>query len=39
MRRLGRYILNGLTVLSLLFCLATVAMWVRSYWVVDGPGC
>jgi hypothetical protein len=31
MKRIGRYILNGLTVLSLLICVATVALWVRSY--------
>jgi hypothetical protein len=30
-RRIGRYILNGLTVLSLVLCVATVALWVRSY--------
>jgi len=27
---LGRYIFNGLTVLSLLICLATVVLWVRA---------
>jgi hypothetical protein len=27
---------NGLTVLSLVLCLATVALWVRSYYVGDG---
>ena len=31
-RRLGRYIFNALTVLSLLLCVATVGLWVRSYW-------
>ena len=31
MRRIGRYILNGLTVLSLVLCMATVGLWVRSY--------
>jgi 4-amino-4-deoxy-L-arabinose transferase-like glycosyltransferase len=30
-RRIGRYILNGLAVLSLLLCVATVGLWVRSY--------
>ena len=30
MKRIGRYILNGLTVLSLLLCVATVVLWVRS---------
>jgi hypothetical protein len=29
-RRIGRYTLNGLTVLSLVLCVATVALWVRS---------
>jgi hypothetical protein len=31
MRRFGRWMFNGLTVLSLLLCVATVALWVRSY--------
>jgi hypothetical protein len=31
-RRLGRYILNLLTVLSLLLCLAVAAAWGSSYW-------
>jgi hypothetical protein len=30
-RRIGRYIVNGLTVLSLGLCVATVVLWVRSY--------
>ncbi len=30
MRRLGRYIFNGITALSLLLCAATVVLWVRS---------
>jgi hypothetical protein len=30
-RRTGRFIFNGLSVLSLLLCLATVVVWVRSY--------
>jgi hypothetical protein len=30
-RRIGRYILNGLAVLSLVLCVATVALSVRSY--------
>jgi hypothetical protein len=34
-RRIGRYILNGLTVLSLVLCVATVGLWVRSYWRSD----
>jgi hypothetical protein len=35
MKRLWRIILNGLTVLSLLLCVATVGLWVRSYWIAD----
>ena len=35
MRRLGRYIYAGLTVLSLLICLATGVMWVRGNWSYD----
>jgi hypothetical protein len=35
-KRIGRYILNGLTGLSLLLCLVTVGLWVRSCWVADG---
>jgi hypothetical protein len=35
MRRLGRYALNALTVLSLLLCVATIVLWVRSYWVIS----
>lgn len=35
MNRIGRYILNGLTVLSLLLCVTTVGLWVRSYFVFD----
>jgi hypothetical protein len=33
MRRIARYTVNALTVLSLLLCLATIVLWVRSYWV------
>ena len=36
MRRLGRYIFNGLTLLSLLICLATVVLWHRSNSYFDG---
>jgi hypothetical protein len=36
MKRLRRIIFNGLTMLSLLLCVSTMAMWVRSYWVTDG---
>src|SRR5690349_12682404 len=35
MRRIGRYILNGLTALSLVLCVATVGLWVRSRGVAD----
>jgi hypothetical protein len=31
-----RIIFNGLTVLSLLLCVAIAGLWVRSYWVADG---
>jgi hypothetical protein len=31
MKRIGRYIFNALTVLSLLLCVATAGLWVRSY--------
>jgi hypothetical protein len=34
-RRIGRYILNGLTVLSLVLCTASAALWVRSHWRRD----
>src|SRR5436309_3549443 len=34
-RRIGRHILNGLTVLSLVLCFAMVALWVRSLRVYD----
>src|SRR5947209_7646064 len=32
MRRLGRWIGNGLAVLSLLACVAACALWARGYW-------
>lgn len=35
MRRAGRIIYNGAMVVSLLLCLATVGVWVRSAWVQD----
>jgi hypothetical protein len=35
MRRLGRWLLNSLTLLSLLLCVATAALWVRSYVASD----
>jgi hypothetical protein len=35
MTRVGRYILNGLAVLSLVLCVGTVGLWVRSYRTAD----
>ena len=35
MRRLGRILLNALTVLSLFLFVATVVLWVRGYWGMD----
>ena len=35
MRRLGRILVNALTVLSLLLALASAVLWVRSYWRAD----
>src|SRR5688572_23986250 len=35
MRRLSRILLNSQTILSLLLCLATAALWARSYWHWD----
>jgi len=35
MQRTGRIIYNGAMVVSLLLCLGTVGVWVRSYWVSD----
>src|SRR5437016_451118 len=35
MKRLRRIIFNALTVLSLLLCVATTALWVRSYFFTD----
>jgi hypothetical protein len=34
-RRIGRYILNAMTVASLLLCAGTAALWVRSYQRMD----
>jgi hypothetical protein len=34
-KRIGRYIFNGLTVLSLLLCVGTSGLWVRGYFVAD----
>src|SRR5258706_3460241 len=38
MRRLLRILLNSATGLSLVLCMAAVALWVRSYWVEDRIG-
>jgi hypothetical protein len=38
MRRLGRILLNGVTILTLLLCLAFAALWVRGYWHWDAFG-
>jgi hypothetical protein len=35
MKRLGRWLVHSLVVLSLLLCLAIIVLWVRSYTVVD----
>jgi 4-amino-4-deoxy-L-arabinose transferase-like glycosyltransferase len=32
MHRFGRWIFNGLAAVSLVLCVATVVIWVRSYW-------
>src|SRR5579862_5934926 len=36
MRRLGRWMFNAAVAISLVLCVATVVLWVRSYWRVDG---
>src|SRR5438477_5814361 len=35
MRRVLRWTFNALAAASLLLCLATAGLWVRSYWVQD----
>jgi hypothetical protein len=35
MRRIGRWMIDGLTVLSLVLCVATAGFWVRSYSVLE----
>lgn len=35
MRRLGRWMLNALTMLSLLLCVSTCVLWARSFYVWD----
>ena len=32
---MGRPLLNLLTALSLLLCVAVCVLWVRSYWYID----
>jgi hypothetical protein len=34
-RRVLRFFLSGATALSVVLCVATVALWVRSYWTAD----
>lgn len=35
MKRFRRWVVNGIVALSLVLCLATCVLWVRSYFVVD----
>jgi len=35
MKRIRRWLFNGLTALSLVLCVATAALWARSYFVVE----
>lgn len=35
MKQISRWILTGFAGLSLLFCLETTIMWIRSYWSAD----
>lgn len=35
MRRLGRWLLNALTALSLLLCVATIVLWCRGPYTID----
>src|SRR5437763_255670 len=35
MKRVGRYILNALTALSLVLCMATAGLWVRGQYAAD----
>ena len=35
MRWIGRWIFNAAAAISLVLCVAVVALWVRSHWVVD----
>ena len=38
MRRLRRWLFNGLTLLSLGLCVATASLWVKSYYRIDLAG-
>jgi|ERR1700722_17680773 len=35
MKRLCRRLINGLAMMSLLVCIATAALWARSYWTAE----
>jgi hypothetical protein len=35
LNRLPRILLNCITALSLILCVATVVLWVRSHWIGD----
>jgi hypothetical protein len=35
LKRIGLHILNALTLLSLLLCVATAGLWLRSHWIAD----
>jgi hypothetical protein len=35
LRQCARWVLQGLTALSLLLCVATAALWVRGHWATD----
>jgi hypothetical protein len=39
MKRALRFLFNAATVVSLLLCVATAVLWVRSYWTADLQGC
>jgi hypothetical protein len=38
-RRIGRILLDALTILAVLLCLGSAGLWVRSYWREDGFRC
>jgi hypothetical protein len=35
MRRIGRWVLNTLAVVSTILCVGTATLWIRGYWVGD----